>query len=212
MSCNLLIENNEVNSRLKESTRGNNKLFASYISTIITKDGIDETFAKEVKDKFGVNVENIPDDKLDNIVNFIKEYHNRKNPDIYYSSKIQNDSTDVGRFGYSSIADRNLGLRICANFMLDFSHQAKYDNEEGSEKIKDAKTQHFEELKSRIESILIERIQSITGLDEDSASDILDDVLDGIKTVDVLEDMLQVSSNIQNANLLALFKEIQVRG
>lgn len=212
MSCNLLIENNEVNSRLKESTRGNNKLFASYISTIMTKDGIDETFAKEVKDKFGVSVENIPDDKLNDIVNFIKEYHNRKNPDIYYSSKVQNDSTDVGRFGYSSIADRNLGLRICANFMLDFSHQAKYDNEEGSEKIKDAKTQHFEELKSRIETILIERIQSITGLDEDSASDILDDVLDGIETVDVLEDILQVSSNIQNANLLALFKEIQVRG
>ena len=128
MSCNLSVPSTPISQKLREITGSNDTLFMSYMTEIMSEDGFTKDFSDKLKEKLNVDVNNIPDNKLNDVVKFVREYYNLNYPDINFTAIIQNDSTSVGRFGYSSIAAREFSKRISANFTLDFYHQCSLLN------------------------------------------------------------------------------------
>ena len=201
MPCNGFIENTNVIQRLKEVTSSNSTLFASYISVIQTYNGFNRDFSIKLKDKTGIDINDVPDNKVDEVVNFIKEYYNAIRFDVHLTSTEDNSKNASTRFGYNSIADRDFAKRIVANYLLDTYHQLNNDLHEKVDK--DKKLSYYADIVLyQIEKHLIDRIAAKTNLDEDSIYDILDDM-------SRLDEVLGNDGNIQNANILALYKELK---
>ena len=209
MSCNLSVPNTLISQKLREITGSNDTLFMSYMTEIMSEDGFTKDFADKLKTKLGIDINNIPNDKLDDVVKYVREYYNLNHPDINFTATIQNDSTSVGRFGYSSIAARELSKRISANFTLDFYHQIMHDYGTSIDKILEeegytSKKAFFADaVKARIEEMLANRIANKTGMSVDDVYDIMDkgDIVR-------LEELLGENPVIQDANLLAVYKEM----
>ena len=209
MSCNLSVPNTPISQKLREITGSNDTLFISYMTEIMDEDGFTKDFSDKLKAKLGVNINNIPDDKIDDVVKYVREYYNLNHPDINFTATIQNDSTSVGRFGYSSIAARELSKRISANFTLDFYHQIMHDYGTSIDKILEeegytSKKAFFADaVKARIEEILANRIANKTVISVDDVYDIMDK-----GDIARLEELLGENPVIQDANLLAVYKEM----
>ena len=134
-------------------------------------------------------------------VEAIKRYYNENYPDVNYSSRIQNDATNVGRFGYSSIESRKFCKRVAANFILDFNHQLAHDFHE---KIEGSKKAYFADaVTGRMEEIIAERLSAITNMSEDDIYEIIDE-----GDITKLEELFGDNTSIQNKNLLAVYKEM----
>lgn len=209
MSCNLSVPNTPISQKLREITGSNDTLFMSYMTEIMAEDGFTKDFSDKLKAKLGIDINNIPDDKIDDVVKYVREYYNLNHPDINFTATIQNDSTSVGRFGYSSIAARELSKRISANFTLDFYHQIMHDYGTSIDKILEeegytSKKAFFADaVKARIEEILANRIANKTGMSVDDVYDIMDK-----GDIARLEELLGENPVIQEANLLAAYKEM----
>lgn len=209
MSCNITIPDNQISKRLREITGSNYNLFMSYMTEIMSEDGFTKDFIDKLKDKLNIDIDNIPNDKIDDVVNYVREYYNLKHPDINFTATIQNESTSVGSFGYSSINAREFGKRITANFTLDFYHQILHDNGEDIDKVikedgyKSKKAFFADAVKARIEEILANRISSKTGLSVDEIYDIMDE-----GDIAKLEKLNNQNSLVQDNNVLALYKEM----
>ena len=67
MSCNLSIDT-PINERLREITGSNDTLFMSYLTEVIDENGFTKDFANKVKSKLNIDVNNIPDDKINDVV------------------------------------------------------------------------------------------------------------------------------------------------
>lgn len=209
MSCNLSVPNTPISQKLREITGSNDTLFMSYMTEIMAEDGFTKDFSDKLKAKLGIDINDIPDDKIDDVVKYVREYYNLNHPDINFTATIQNDSTSVGRFGYSSIAAREFSKRISANFTLDFYHQIMHDYGTSIDKILEeegytSKKAFFADaVKARIEEILANRIANKTGMSVDDVYDIMDkgDIVR-------LEELLGENPVIQDANLLAVYKEM----
>ena len=209
MSCNLSVPNTPISQKLREITGSNDTLFMSYMTEIMAEDGFTKDFSDKLKAKLGIDINDIPDDKIDDVVKYVREYYNLNHPDINFTATIQNDSTSVGRFGYSSIAARELSKRISANFTLDFYHQIMHDYGTSIDKILEeegytSKKAFFADaVKARIEEILANRIANKTEM-------LVDDVYDIMDKGDIvrLEELLGENPVIQDANLLAVYKEM----
>ena len=209
MSCNLSVPNTPISQKLREITGSNDTLFMSYMTEIMAEDGFTKDFSDKLKAKLGIDINDIPDDKIDDVVKYVREYYNLNHPDINFTATIQNDSTSVGRFGYSSIAARELSKRISANFTLDFYHQIMHDYGTSIDKILEeegytSKKAFFADaVKARIEEMLANRIANKTVMSVDDVYDIMDkgDIVR-------LEELLGENPVIQDANLLAVYKEM----
>ena len=208
MSCNLSIDT-PINERLREVTGSNDTLFMSYLTEVIDENGFTKDFADKVKSKLNIDVNNIPNDKINDVVDYVREYYNEHHPDINYTAINQNESTSVGRFGYSSIAAREFGKRITANFALDFYHQILHD--EGNEIDKFIEDEGYsskkaffaDAVKARIESILAERIATKTNMTVDEIYDVIDE-----GDIAKLEKFIEQNPTIQDLNILAVYKEM----
>lgn len=209
MSCNLNVPNTPISQKLREITGSNDTLFMSYMTEIMSEDGFTKDFADKLKAKLGVDINNIPDDKIDDVIKYVREYYNFNHPDINFTATIQNESTSVGRFGYSSIAAREFSKRISANFTLDFYHQIMHDDGTSIDKILEeegytSKKAFFADaVKARMEEILATRIANKTGISIDDVYDIMDE-----GDIARLEELLGENPVIQDANLLAVYKEM----
>ena len=209
MSCNLNVPSTQISQRLREITGSNDTLFMSYMTEIMAEDGLTKDFSDKLKAKLGIDINNIPDDKIDDVVKYVREYYNLKHPDINFTATIQNDSTSVDRFGYSSIAAREFSKRISANFTLDFYHQimhddgANLDNILKEEGYTSKKAFFADAVKARMEEMLATRIANKTGMSVDDVYDVMDE-----GDIARLEELIGENPVLQDANLLAVYKEM----
>lgn len=201
MSCNATIMKSSVTEALRRSVGTNDTLYASYLSEVVDDDNFTSDFKNWCKDKYGHELNYDSDNNIEETVKAITRYYNEKHPDINFSSRIQNDSTTVGRFGYTSVAAREFAKRVSANFMLDFYHQLAHDMHE---KIDGSKKAYYADaVTSRMEEILADRIATKTGMSEDDVFDIID----SDNAVAQLEELLK-DAPIQDKNVLATYKEM----
>uniref|UniRef100_A0AAU8MHQ1 Nuclear pore complex-like protein n=1 Tax=Geladintestivirus 5 TaxID=3233137 RepID=A0AAU8MHQ1_9CAUD len=201
MSCKIQVNHSSVTEQLRNEIGTNEVLFQSYFSEVMSEDEFTSEFNNwcntHLDKMFDVNNNSTAAEA----VKAIKRYYNENHPDINYSSRIQNDATNVDRFGYSSVASREFAKRVTANFTLDFYHQLAHDFHE---KIKGSKKAYFADaVTGRIEEIIAERLSSITNMSEDDIYEIIDE-----GDIAKLEELFGDNTSIQNKNLLAMYKEM----
>lgn len=209
MSCNLFIDSTEVNNAIVAASKGN-----SILATRYTLEFKSEAFAKELKDKLGLSIDEIPKNKLNEVVKLLQEYHNRLYPDINYSTKLNTSDSPITRFGYDSVATREFGKKLAANFMLSAYHQLVHDKGKTIQQaLKEIKEKTKKDISPRdyfantvvakVKKLIIERIVSrkLTTKEE---------VLQLMKTNNTakLEELFAKDNRIEDANLLAMYKEI----
>ena len=215
MSCTSVISLNDVTAKLREQVGTNDSLFLKYETLLKDGDGFSEKFKTKLKEKFNIDADNIPTDKLDKVVEYAKEFVNAEKPDINYS--VNEEFSDVSKlvYGYNSFSARDLGIRISANIMLDVYHQMLHDKhkdlktiiEEQSKKLgrKVTKKEYFANIatnyfRNEIINRLVER-----GLANRES------VLRLFKNNDItnIEKLFGSTKTIQDSNLLAVYKEIK---
>lgn len=131
----------------------------------------------------------------------MRDYHNYLQPDVNYSTTIQNDVTEVARFGYTSTNARETGKRIVVDKLLNIKHQLEHDYHEKPEGNK--KVYFADAVTSVIEGIIVERISNKNNMTEDD----IYDILDSENAIEQLEDIFKDSTD-QDKNVFALYKEI----
>ena len=117
MSCNLSIMQSSVTELLRKEVGTNNVLFSTYYTSVVNNEDFTSEFKQWCKDKYNTTIDFNSKDNDKKVVDYIKEYYNEKHPNINYSSRIQNDSTLVGRFGYGNVEDREF-VNILLQIML----------------------------------------------------------------------------------------------
>ncbi len=120
MSCNLFIDETNVTRKLRERVGSNDTLYSAYISTIMdeTTGDISSSFIQGLKETKDIDFNNIPNNKLNDVIDYIQEYYNEHVPDINTTTEITDKQNYFAGFGYNSIATRQFGKRISANFMI----------------------------------------------------------------------------------------------
>ena len=122
MSCNIYVTNNEVSNAIIAVSKGNNVLATRYMTELHSP-----KFAKRLKDRMEIDVNNIPKKDLEEVIKLLQEYHNNLYPDVNYSTQLNTSDSSVTRFGYDSVATREQGKKHAANFMLSAYHQLLHD-------------------------------------------------------------------------------------
>ncbi|AXF52217.1 MAG: hypothetical protein [crAssphage sp. isolate ctcc615] len=214
MSCNLSIDKNIILDKIREKVGTNDTLYVSYISEIMNHEGFLEEFTTKLKDKLNLDIDNIPQNKLEDVVNFVEEYYNYKHPDINFTANVQYMSTNLSKFGYGSVAARELAKRLGANQMLSVYHQIlrnknttidKYLKEESKKRGKTITKKEFfasqvmnfvrKEIINRLESRGVASKQSVMMLFKEN-------------NTAAIEQLFGKNMTIQDQNLLAVYKEI----
>lgn len=204
MSCTAFIETTLVGQKLREVTSDNSTLFTAYKSAISTDSGYTQDFTDELKQVTGIDINNVPDNKVNEVVDFIKKYYNKHWFDVNLTAKNKNTSDDVARYGYNSVADRDFCIHVCANYICDCYNQLAHSNKDDD--LKDKNIDYFISYASwKIEKLLTNRLSELTNLDEESILDIIDS-----GDIVRLEELFGNNPTIPNANLLALYKEISL--
>lgn len=214
MSCNLSIMQSSVTELLRKEVGTNNVLFTTYYNVVVNNEDFTPEFKKWCKDKYNVAIDFNSKDDNKQIISYIKEYYNEKHPDINYSSRIQNDSTLVGHFGYGSVEDREFCIHVAANYALDIHKQVLYDKHVTIEDmLKQLKEKTGKDIKkkayvasailAKVKKEIISRLNTQHGVSQEN-------ILKAFQTnnTEQLEQWFGNDLNIQDKNLLALYKEI----
>lgn len=209
MSCNLFIDSTEVNNAIVAASKGN-----SILATRYTLEFKSEAFAKELNDKLGLSIDEIPKNKLNEVVKLLQEYHNRLYPDINYSTQFNTSDSPITRFGYDSVATREFGKKLAANFMLSAYHQLVHDKgktiQQALKEIKEKTKKYISPrdyfantVVAKVKKLIIERLISRKLATKE-------EVLQLMKTNNTakLEELFAKDNRIEDANLLAMYKEI----
>ena len=215
MSCTSVISLNDVTAKLREQVGTNDGLFLKYELSI--KDGNDfsKEFKTKLKERFDIDADNIPADKLDKVVEYAKEFSNALKPDINYS--VNEEFSDVSKlvYGYNSFSARDLGIRICANRMYDIYHQILHDKhkdlktiiEEQSKKLgrKVTRKEYFANVATLyIKNEIINRLVERGLANKESLLRLFKD-----NDITNIEKLFGNTKTIQDKNLLAIYKEIK---
>lgn len=219
MSCNITADNHIVLQKIKEMVGTNDTLCAAYVTAISTASGFKADFAATLKNRMEIDVNNPQESDIPYIMDYVKEYYNKKHPTVKATTTIKRENTAVGVYGYSSIEARDLGKRIAANFALqgyiDVSLKAKtsIDNylRQINNKLKKAgkkpitKRQLFESI---IQKKLINEITSRLVNSGRASKEQIEALL---KKNDIfgLEKLFSDNITIQDSNVLAVYKEIK---
>lgn len=214
MSCNLYIDQTKLTNKLREKVGTNDTLYTSYISNILTTTGILETFEKYIKTKTDIDLANIPDDRLDEIVEYVQEFYNKTRGDIEATVEDRLKSDAVFRFGYTSTNARILSQRITANYMVRAFNQIRLDKNTTIEKILKEETkkrkrpvtkkEYFANIAlASIKKEIINRLEN-KGIANKAT------VIELFKENNTLaiEKLFEKNNTIQDKNLLALYKEV----
>lgn len=226
MSCDLRINKpevtdvfTEVTDALKKSVGNNSTLFGTYFTFAIKDKTWQPAFKEYCKTTYNIDLDTATNLDVDTVVAYIKEAYNAFDPDTDYFSLIQNDSTSVGRFGYTSLDDRTFAIKTLSNFILDVYHQILHEKYSSVEKmievynaILKAKNQPpvditpknylanaaFSKIKKEIENRLLAKGFSQAKIRE---------TFNKNDTI-ALESYFGKEPSIQDLNLLAIYKEV----
>ena len=124
MSCNIYVDNNEVSKAIIVASKGNYFLAPRYATELHSPE-----FAKKLKDRMEIDVNNIPKKDLEEVIKLLQEYHNSLYPNINYSTQLNTSDSLVTRFGYDSVATREQGKKHAANFMLNAYHKLLHEQD-----------------------------------------------------------------------------------
>ena len=219
MSCNITVDNHIVLQKIKEMVGTNDTLCAAYVTAISTANGFKSDFAATLKNRMEIDVNNPKESDIPYILDYVKEYYNKKHPKVEASTTIKRESTNVTIYGYSSVEARELGKRISANFALqgyiDVSLKAKtsVDNylKQTNDKLKKAGKKPISK-RQLFESIIQKKIvNEITNRLVNSGRATKEEINNLIKNNDTLglEKLFGENVTIQDNNLLAIYKEIK---
>ena len=201
MSCPINIKENNVINGLKSILGENNDLVTILVETTINGDKFNDKFNKWVKDNYDKELDFDTTDNVEETIKIMRDYHNYLQPDVNYSTTIQNDATEVARFGYTSTNARETGKRIIVDTLLNIKHQLEHDYHEKPEGNK--KVYFADAVTSVIEGIIVERISNKNNMTEDD----IYDILDSENAIEQLENIFKDSTD-QDKNVFALYKEI----
>ena len=219
MSCNITVDNHIVLQKIKEMVGTNDTLCAAYITAISTANGFKSDFAATLKNRMEIDVNNPSESDIPYILDYVKEYYNKKHPKVNATTTIKRESTSIAVYGYSSIEARELGKRISANFALqgyiDVSLKAKtsVDNylKQTNDKLKKAGKKPISK-RQLFESIIQKKIvNEITNRLVNSGRATKEEINNLIKNNDTLglEKLFGEDATIQDNNVLAIYKEIK---
>ena len=215
MPCNFKIKETNLYSALERLT-GKTVSLSTYISTISDSNGFVEKFVDNVMKRFNVDVYNIPDDKVDLIAKYVKEFQNAQSPDVDYSAAVPDTDNNTELFGYRSIDDRDFCKHIAATLIYDIHKQIIFDKNTTIEEIIKAFNDKQKDKKpitkkQYIISACIGKLKQIVRnrlMDNGIATK--EQIEQAFKTNNTLqiEEWFSSISSRQNDNLLALYKEV----
>lgn len=214
MSCNLSIMQSSVTELLRKEVGTNNVLFSTYYTSVVNNEDFTPEFKQWCKDKYNTTIDFNSKNNDKKVVDYIKEYYNEKHPNINYSSRIQNDSTLVGRFGYGSVEDREFCKHTAANYALDIHKQILNDKhltiedmlkqmKEKTGKDISKKAYVASAIFAKVKKEIISRLNTQHGVNQAN-------ILNAFKTnnTEQIEQWFGNDLTVQDKNLLALYKEI----
>lgn len=222
MSCNLKVSNDDVlQSSITEEiikvSKGNKLLTTQYIV-----DSHSAGFAKKLKDKLEIDINDIQDKDISKVVDLLKEYHNELHPDVNYSTQL-NEKNDIAKeYGYDSVVSRELAKKSASFFMKDINRQIIQDKESSIEEQLDKYNEKLTKAAKgkKVNKLTKENffINAAIGKIKKEIRDRLvnknlatKEEIDAIfKSNDTnkLEELFKQDSSIENYNLLAMYKEI----
>ena len=219
MSCNITVDNHIVLQKIKEMVGTNDTLCAAYVTAISTKTGFKADFAATLKNRMEIDVNNPKESDIPYILDYVKEYYNKKHFNVEATTTIKRESSNVGVYGYSSVEARELGKRISANFALqgyvDISFKAKntINNylKQVNDKLKKAgkkpisKRQLFESI---IQKKIINEITNRLVNTGRATKEEINNIIENNDTLS-LEKLFEENATIQDNNLLAVYKEMK---
>lgn len=219
MSCNITVDNHIVLQKIKEMVGTNDTLCAAYVTAISTKTGFKADFAATLKNRMEIDVNNPKESDIPYILDYVKEYYNKKHFNVEATTTIKRESSNVGVYGYSSIEARELGKRISANFALqgyvDISFKAKTTINNHLKEINDrlekkgkkpaSKRQLFESI---IQKKIINEITNRLINTGRATKEEINSIIENNDTLS-LEKLFEENATIQDNNLLAVYKEMK---
>lgn len=114
MNCTLINDMSEdVAKGLREVFGNNDTVFQIHVNDYKTPK-FEKYLASKYPDK---------DPSVHQVVTALREYTNSIRPDINYSTQITDVDNPYKKFGYSSVADRELGKKLAAEMALDVYNQ-----------------------------------------------------------------------------------------
>lgn len=222
MSCNLKVSNDDVfqSSITEEITKASkgDKLLATQYIVDLHRDG----FAKKLKDRLEIDVNDIPNKDITKVVDLLKEYHNELHPDINYSTQL-NERNDISKhYGYDSVNSREKAKQSASFFMKDINRQIVQDKQSSIEEQLD---KYNEKLAKAAKGKKVKKLTRenffISAATSKVKKEIRDRLVNGNlatkeevdaifkeSNTDKLEELFKKDASVENLNLLAMYKEI----
>ena len=209
MSCNVYVDNNEVSNAIIAVSKGNNVLATRYLTELHSP-----KFAKRLKDRMEIDVNNIPKKDLEEVIKLLQEYHNNLYPDVNYSTQLNTSNSPVTRFGYDSVATREQGKKHAANFMLSAYHQLVHEKDKTiTQVLKEFKDKTGKDISPRdyfantciakVKKLIIERLVSKNLATKEEVLKLMKE-----NNTAKIEELFSKDDKLENRNLMALYKEI----
>ena len=209
MSCNVYVDNNEVSNAIVAVSKGNNVLATRYMTELHSP-----KFAKRLKDRMEIDVNNIPKKDLEEVIKLLQEYHNNLYPDINYSTQLNTSDSPVTRFGYDSVDTREQGKKHAANFMFSAYHQLVHEKDKTiSQVLKEFKDKTGKDISPRdyfantciakVKKLIIERLVSKNLATKEEVLKLMKE-----NNTAKIEELFSKDDTLENRNLIALYKEI----
>ena len=213
MSCNLSVASSSVTELLKQNVAGNDVLYTTCYNNAFEGDKLSAKFNSWCNKRLGKTFDLNDKSQAKEIVENIRRFQNEESPDINFSTEYKDNENNAKRFGYVSIDDRLLGMRLAIsmalrvqsdimfNYNMEFSDFVKQFNEENGTKSNN-KSMVADIITDQVSSYLTDRFMDL-GKTEDEINRVL--LENDIATMD---SWLEGKNNIQAQNTLALYKEI----
>lgn len=220
MSCTFKITKSSIIAGLKEASNRYNiplNAYTAFINDGINSDGeMSDAFKEKLSAKFGVPIEELQTDKLNDVVRFITDEYNRFKGSIKYSSDNENSYPQIAKYGYTSVYARDFAKKTANNFTL--AAKRLVDEKYGSidKYIADIKEKTGTQL-TRTEAYL--RLLKVRVLDqikkraENKGLASKEEIAEVLRKGNVarLEEIFG-KDNSEDVNLLALYKELRANG
>ncbi len=209
MSCNIYVDNNEINNAIVAVSKGNNILATRYMTEFHSP-----KFAKKLKDRMEIDVNKIPRKDLEEVIKLLREYHNSLYPDVNYSTQLNTSDSPVTRFGYDSVDTRTQGKKHAANFMLNAYHKLLHEQDKTIsqvlEEIKDAigvdmtpRDYFANTCIAKVKDFILDRLVSKNLATKEEVLKLMKE-----NNTAKIEELFSKDDTLENRNLMALYKEM----
>lgn len=216
MDCTFKITKSNIVAGLKLASDKHGVPLKNYISFINGVEdenaNLTDEFKQKLSVKFGVPVEELDSNKLDDVIKFITDEYNKVYFDTNYSADNESSYPEIGKFGYTSVYARDFAKRISLQFTLSGKKEIeeKYgsiDNYIKNIKENTGVTLNKKEAYTRILKGKI--INSIKNRAVNKGLATIEEISELVNNRDIAKiEELFGKENPQDINLLALYKEL----